>query len=587
MEAPPAPAPAEGENKRKSRWGDKSDGAGGAEDGAKKKSRWGSKADATAVVPAGMPGMMPGMGMPGMMPGMGMPGMGMPGMMPGMQVAINPEQLKIQGRLNEIQRILGSPELETVQFAQRFDPDKKEWIEVEGGRSPSPPPIYDRMGKRTNTRDVRLRDSLQKERIALVEKLMKLQPNHNPAMASLIPKTPTKISNKIWVPIKEYPGYPFIGLILGPRGNTQKKLERETGARIVIRGKGSVKDGRKSYKGGAPDPGEDEDLHVLITGDTQEQVDAASKVITELIKPKEDSENEWKRMQLRELAMINGTLRDDNDYFKDEMRQLARTQQGGTGGGATADAPWRLNVDRQEEQMNRDWERAQGGGGGAVPWRSAPPRPPPPGGGGGGQEMDGEYANFLDELSGKPSGGGGGGGGGGGSRGSHNPYGPPGGGPGHGGSPYGPPGGGGSSYGPGGGGEGRGGRVEVGPDCNVYVGGLPPSFDDHQLRQLFAAYGEIASCNVIRDKETGMSRNFGFVNFLKGADAQNAIQSVNGYMVDGKTLQVRLKGAPAPPSFNRGAPGGPGGPPPWARGPPSGNPYGPPPGGRPPPPGLG
>jgi hypothetical protein len=39
------------------------------------------------------------------------------------------------------------------------------------------------------------------------------------------------------VPVKEYPGYPFIGLILGPRGNTQKKLERETGAKIVIRGK--------------------------------------------------------------------------------------------------------------------------------------------------------------------------------------------------------------------------------------------------------------------------------------------------------------------------------------------------------------
>ncbi|EKX54071.1 hypothetical protein GUITHDRAFT_62028, partial [Guillardia theta CCMP2712] len=111
---------------------------------------------------------------------------------------------------------------------------------------------------------------------------------------------------KIYIPVKEYPGYPFIGLILGPRGNTQKKLERETGARIVIRGKGSVKDGRKGFKGN--DPSEDEDLHVLITGDTQEQVDAASKIITELLTPKEDAENEWKRMQLRELALINGTL---------------------------------------------------------------------------------------------------------------------------------------------------------------------------------------------------------------------------------------------------------------------------------------
>ena len=59
------------------------------------------------------------------------------------------------------------------------------------------------------------------------------------------------------------------------------------------------------------DPAEDEDLHVLVTGDTQEQVDAAAVIIEELLTPKEDTENEWKRMQLRELAMINGTLRDD------------------------------------------------------------------------------------------------------------------------------------------------------------------------------------------------------------------------------------------------------------------------------------
>ena len=260
-------APAGGESKRKSRWGDKAEDAG-ADEGAKKKSRWGAKADASALVPAGM-------GMPGMMPGM-----------MGMQVQVNPEQIKIQARLNEIQRILASPELETIEFTQRFNPTTGEWIEVAGGRSPSPPPTYDRMGKRMNTRDVRLRDSLQKERIALVEKLMKLQPNHaqNPALAGLMPKPQTKITNKIWVPVKEYPGYPFIGLILGPRGNTQKKLERETGARIVIRGKGSVKDGRKGYRG-APDPSEDEDLHVLITAETQEQVDAASKVWLSLLLP--------------------------------------------------------------------------------------------------------------------------------------------------------------------------------------------------------------------------------------------------------------------------------------------------------------
>eukprot|EP00292_Cryptomonas_paramecium_P033508 CAMPEP_0113673824 /NCGR_PEP_ID=MMETSP0038_2-20120614/7066_1 /TAXON_ID=2898 /ORGANISM="Cryptomonas paramecium" /LENGTH=265 /DNA_ID=CAMNT_0000590313 /DNA_START=278 /DNA_END=1071 /DNA_ORIENTATION=+ /assembly_acc=CAM_ASM_000170 len=262
---------------------------------------------------------------------------------------------------------------------ERFSPEKGDWVTVQGGRSPSPEPMYDRTGRRCNTRDLRLRDRLQKERLALLEKMMTLQPNS--ALGQLKFQA-SKKSTKLFIPIKEYPTYPFIGLILGPRGNTQKKLERETGTKIVIRGKGSVKDGKK---GKMEDTGENEDLHVLITGDTQEQVDAAAKVISELLTPKDDNENEWKRMQLRELALINGTLRDESDYFKDEMRQLARTQdQGfGVGSAATPDAPWRINVDQQQEQMDRDWARAHGGGGG------------------GGGEMDSEFSQFMTELGGR------------------------------------------------------------------------------------------------------------------------------------------------------------------------------------------
>ena len=48
-------------------------------------------------------------------------------------------------------------------------------------------------------------------------------------------------------------------------------------------------------------------------------------------------------------ALINGTLRDDQDHFKDEMRQLAKQQQNivGVGSGATADSPWRLDIEQQ------------------------------------------------------------------------------------------------------------------------------------------------------------------------------------------------------------------------------------------------
>jgi len=107
---------------------------------------------------------------------------------------------------------------------------------------------------------VRLRGSLEKERVALMEKLRKLQP----LTAITMPVTYVKHEKKIFIPVKEYPTYNFMGSILGPRGNTQKKMEKETGAKIIIRGKGTLKAGRKvNY---IPGPFEDEDMHVYITG---------------------------------------------------------------------------------------------------------------------------------------------------------------------------------------------------------------------------------------------------------------------------------------------------------------------------------
>lgn len=117
-----------------------------------------------------------------------------------------------------------------------------------------------------------------------------------------------KKTRKIPIPEKEYPDYNFIGLIIGPRGNTQKRLERESGAKISIRGRGSVKEGK--IKKGTPQPDDDEALHVLVTGDTDEQVEKAYTLIMPLLTPMDENQNEWKKQQLRELAEINGTLRD-------------------------------------------------------------------------------------------------------------------------------------------------------------------------------------------------------------------------------------------------------------------------------------
>jgi splicing factor 1 len=174
-------------------------------------------------------------------------------------------------------------------------------------REPSPEPIYDNNGKRVNTKDMRAREKLLEERQVLVEVGLTMNPNFRPPADY----TPTQIkkNKKIYIPVDKYPDYNFIGLIIGPRGNTQKRMERETGCKIAIRGKGSVKEG-KGRRDGQVNPGEDDKLHVLITADNEPQLEKAAKMIQELLVPMEEGKNEHKRQQLRELAEINGTLRD-------------------------------------------------------------------------------------------------------------------------------------------------------------------------------------------------------------------------------------------------------------------------------------
>jgi hypothetical protein len=105
--------------------------------------------------------------------------------------------------------------------------------------------------------------------------------------------------------------YNFIGQIIGPRGNTQRKLEGDTGCKISIRGKGSVKEGSRGRNTKNVEAAEAEDLHVLITGPSRENVDMAVKIVEGLLLVRDDEDNSHKQSQLRELALINGTLRED------------------------------------------------------------------------------------------------------------------------------------------------------------------------------------------------------------------------------------------------------------------------------------
>ena len=72
----------------------------------------------------------------------------------------------------------------------------------------------------------------------------------------------------------------------------------------------------------------------------------------------------------------------------------------------------------------------------------------------------------------------------------------------------------------------------------LYVGGLPYSVTEGKLQDIFSAHGTVESANVISDKFTGQSRGFGFVEMSSGAEAQKAIESLNGTQLDGRTLTV-------------------------------------------------
>jgi RNA recognition motif-containing protein len=73
---------------------------------------------------------------------------------------------------------------------------------------------------------------------------------------------------------------------------------------------------------------------------------------------------------------------------------------------------------------------------------------------------------------------------------------------------------------------------------NIYVGNLPYSMDDNQLREMFAQEGQVRSARVITDRETGNSRGFGFVEMVSSEEAEAAIARFNGFSMDGRKLTV-------------------------------------------------
>ena len=72
----------------------------------------------------------------------------------------------------------------------------------------------------------------------------------------------------------------------------------------------------------------------------------------------------------------------------------------------------------------------------------------------------------------------------------------------------------------------------------IYVGNLPFSATESDLRSLFQTHGEIVSADVITDRETGRSRGFGFVEMEEASSASNAIRALDGADMGGRSLRV-------------------------------------------------
>lgn len=73
---------------------------------------------------------------------------------------------------------------------------------------------------------------------------------------------------------------------------------------------------------------------------------------------------------------------------------------------------------------------------------------------------------------------------------------------------------------------------------NIYVGNLPHSTTEPEIRKAFEAYGSVDSINLIKDRATGNSRGFGFVIMDDDNEARKAIPGMNGTELGGRTLTV-------------------------------------------------
>ena len=73
---------------------------------------------------------------------------------------------------------------------------------------------------------------------------------------------------------------------------------------------------------------------------------------------------------------------------------------------------------------------------------------------------------------------------------------------------------------------------------NIFIAGLNYSISDSELSELFAAYGEVSSARVIKDRQTGRSKGYGFAEMTDDEAAKKAIEELNGQEIKGRAIVV-------------------------------------------------
>ncbi|VDM70339.1 unnamed protein product, partial [Strongylus vulgaris] len=234
------------------------------------------------------------------------------------------------------------------------------------------------------------RQELEQLRHEKIQALLKINPNFKPPADYRAPNI--RLHDKVWIPQDAHPELNFVGLLIGPRGNTLKSLEAETGAKIIIRGKGSVKEGKLGSRLG-PMPGENEPLHAYVTGTDQATIKKACDKIRSIIAEATaipDGQNELRKLQLRELALLNGTLRPE------DLASGARCSNCGSDEHKTWECPDAPNVTAKVVCMAC-------GCAGHIARDCKNPRPGGIEAAAGDGGMDDEYSALMEELGERPA----------------------------------------------------------------------------------------------------------------------------------------------------------------------------------------